>query len=213
MSVPHMSVFRTSRPARFTPTPPPSCATFMQTIARRSTRHWNASAKVGVLKRDIGSSWTWKRAHSRPVVHHDKRFWRCSPRGRHRRGRYGDDRGASSARIERRDFRAACPRQFSWRIYSRRRLRAVAGELGRRKCVHLYRSPDRARDFIPPSIVVAPGDKAARRYLKFSAITLENPNTRTAYFFAFWQFFGKHSAWTALRLFLTVPALQQRDIC
>jgi hypothetical protein len=41
-----------------------------------------------------------------------------------------------------------------------------------------------------PAIGVAVGDKAARRYLEFFAVTIENPNTRQAYFHACRRFFA-----------------------
>ena len=42
---------------------------------------------------------------------------------------------------------------------------------------------------VVPAIVAAAGDKAARRYLEFFAVTIENPNTRQAYFHACRRFF------------------------
>jgi hypothetical protein len=33
-----------------------------------------------------------------------------------------------------------------------------------------------------PAIVAAAGDKAGRRFLEFFAVTIENPNTREAYY-------------------------------
>jgi hypothetical protein len=42
---------------------------------------------------------------------------------------------------------------------------------------------------VVPAIVAATGDKAARRYLEFFAVTIENPNTREAYFRACGRFF------------------------
>jgi hypothetical protein len=44
-------------------------------------------------------------------------------------------------------------------------------------------------DHVVPAIVAATGDKAARRYLEFFAVTIENPNTREAYFRACGRFF------------------------
>ena len=43
---------------------------------------------------------------------------------------------------------------------------------------------------IVPAIVAAAGDKAARRYLEFFAVTIENQNTREAYFRACRRFFA-----------------------
>jgi site-specific recombinase XerD len=40
-----------------------------------------------------------------------------------------------------------------------------------------------------PAIVAAAGDRAARRFLEFFAVTIENPNTREAYFRACRRFF------------------------
>jgi integrase/recombinase XerD len=40
-----------------------------------------------------------------------------------------------------------------------------------------------------PAIVAAAGDNAARRYLEFFAVTIDNPNTRAAYFHACRRFF------------------------
>jgi integrase/recombinase XerD len=42
---------------------------------------------------------------------------------------------------------------------------------------------------VVPAIVAAAGDKAARRYLEFFAVTIENPNTRQAHFHACRRFF------------------------
>ena len=41
-----------------------------------------------------------------------------------------------------------------------------------------------------PAIVAAAGDKAARRFLEFFAVTIDNPNTRAAYFHACRRFFA-----------------------
>src|SRR6202046_5657467 len=41
-----------------------------------------------------------------------------------------------------------------------------------------------------PAIVAAAGDHAARRFLEFFAVTIENPNTREAYYRACRQFFA-----------------------
>jgi hypothetical protein len=46
-----------------------------------------------------------------------------------------------------------------------------------------------------PAIVAAAGDRAARRFLEFFAVTIENPNSREAYFRACRRFF----AWTDAR--------------
>ena len=53
----------------------------------------------------------------------------------------------------------------------------------------------RAPGTVVPAIVAADGDKAMRRYLEFFAVTIDNPNTRTAYFHACRRFF----AWCDLR--------------
>ncbi len=51
----------------------------------------------------------------------------------------------------------------------------------------LTRPADAAR--LVPAIVAAAGDKAARRFLEFFAVTIENPNTRQSYFHACRRFF------------------------
>src|SRR5208337_1348741 len=43
---------------------------------------------------------------------------------------------------------------------------------------------------VVPAIVAAAGDNAARRFLEFFAVTIENPNTRQAYFHACRRFFA-----------------------
>jgi site-specific recombinase XerD len=43
---------------------------------------------------------------------------------------------------------------------------------------------------IVPAIVAAAGNRAARRFLEFFAVTIENPNTRAAYFHACRRFFA-----------------------
>ena len=43
---------------------------------------------------------------------------------------------------------------------------------------------------VVPAIVAAGGDKAARRFLEFFAVTIDNPNTRAAYFHACRRFFA-----------------------
>jgi site-specific recombinase XerD len=43
---------------------------------------------------------------------------------------------------------------------------------------------------VVPTVVAAAGDKAARRFLEFFAVTIENPNTRQAYFHACRRFFA-----------------------
>ena len=48
---------------------------------------------------------------------------------------------------------------------------------------------------VVPAIVAAAGEKAARRYLEFFAVTIENANTREAYYRACRRFF----AWCDLR--------------
>jgi hypothetical protein len=42
---------------------------------------------------------------------------------------------------------------------------------------------------VVPAIVAAAGDGAARRFLEFFAVTIDNPNTRAAYFHACRRFF------------------------
>src|SRR5208282_3450651 len=42
---------------------------------------------------------------------------------------------------------------------------------------------------VVPAIVAAAGDKAARRFLEFFAVTIDNPNTRAAYYHACRRFF------------------------
>jgi len=59
---------------------------------------------------------------------------------------------------------------------------------------------ERPRRFAPgrplvPRVVAAAGDRAARRFLEFFAVTIEDPNTREAYFRACRRFF----AWTDAR--------------
>src|SRR5580658_9818506 len=48
----------------------------------------------------------------------------------------------------------------------------------------------RASGTVVPAIVVAAGDGAARRFLEFFAVTIDNPNTRAAYFRACRRFFA-----------------------
>ena len=43
---------------------------------------------------------------------------------------------------------------------------------------------------VVPAIVAAAGDGAARRFLEFFAVTIDNPNTRAAYFHACRRFFA-----------------------
>src|SRR5271154_3797300 len=43
---------------------------------------------------------------------------------------------------------------------------------------------------VVPAIVAAAGDGAARRFLEFFAVTIDNPNTRAAYFHACGRFFA-----------------------
>jgi hypothetical protein len=43
---------------------------------------------------------------------------------------------------------------------------------------------------VVPAIVAAGGDKAMRRFLEFFAVTIDNPNTRAAYFHACRRFFA-----------------------
>ena len=48
----------------------------------------------------------------------------------------------------------------------------------------------RAGGTVVPAIVAAAGDNAMRRYLEFFAVTIDNPNTRAAYFRACQRFFA-----------------------
>ena len=48
----------------------------------------------------------------------------------------------------------------------------------------------RAGGTVVPAIVAAAGDKATRRFLEFFAVTIDNPNTRDAYFHACRRFFA-----------------------
>src|ERR1700691_4272848 len=43
---------------------------------------------------------------------------------------------------------------------------------------------------VVPAIVAAAGDGAARRFLEFFAVTIDNPNTRAAYFHGRRRFFA-----------------------
>ena len=43
---------------------------------------------------------------------------------------------------------------------------------------------------VVPAIVAAGGDKAMRRFLEFFVVTIDNPNTRAAYFHACRRFFA-----------------------
>jgi site-specific recombinase XerD len=47
-----------------------------------------------------------------------------------------------------------------------------------------------ARNVVVPAIVAGAGARASRRFLEFFAVTIENPNTRAAYFHACRQFFA-----------------------
>ncbi len=47
-----------------------------------------------------------------------------------------------------------------------------------------------AGNAVVPAIVAAGGDKAMRRFLEFFAVTIDNPNTRAAYFHACRRFFA-----------------------
>ena len=48
----------------------------------------------------------------------------------------------------------------------------------------------RRRGTVVPAIVAAAGDGAARRFLEFFAVTIDNPNTRAAYFHDCQRFFA-----------------------
>ena len=43
---------------------------------------------------------------------------------------------------------------------------------------------------VVPAIIAAAGPRASRRFLEFFAVTIENPNTRAAYFHACRRFFA-----------------------
>ena len=43
---------------------------------------------------------------------------------------------------------------------------------------------------VVPAIVAVGGDRAMRRFLEFFAVTIDNPNTRAAYFHACRRFFA-----------------------
>src|SRR5271166_6339975 len=45
-------------------------------------------------------------------------------------------------------------------------------------------------DVLVPAIVASAGPRASRRFLEFFAVTIENPNTRAAYFHACRRFFA-----------------------
>jgi site-specific recombinase XerD len=61
---------------------------------------------------------------------------------------------------------------------------------------------------VVPAIVATAGDKAARRYLEFFAVTIENPNTRAAYFHACRRFF----AWCELRKLDELGAIEPMHV-
>jgi integrase/recombinase XerC len=46
------------------------------------------------------------------------------------------------------------------------------------------------RSAVAPALVVAAADNGARRFLEFFALTIENPDTRAAYFHACRRFFA-----------------------
>ena len=54
----------------------------------------------------------------------------------------------------------------------------------------LLSSARRLPAIVVPAIVAAGGDKAMRRFLEFFAVTIDNPNTRAAYFHACRRFFA-----------------------
>jgi site-specific recombinase XerD len=61
---------------------------------------------------------------------------------------------------------------------------------------------------IVPAIVAAAGDKASRRYVEFFAVTIENPNTRAAYFHASRRFF----AWCDEKVIDEVVAIEPMHV-
>ena len=48
----------------------------------------------------------------------------------------------------------------------------------------------RGGETVVPAIIAAAGENAARRFLEFSAVTIDNKNTRAAYFNARGRFFA-----------------------
>jgi integrase/recombinase XerD len=62
------------------------------------------------------------------------------------------------------------------------------GGLNKAVSLSLVGSSPTGRTIIPV-IVATAGENAARRYLEFFAVTIENPNTRQAYFHACRRFF------------------------
>jgi hypothetical protein len=60
----------------------------------------------------------------------------------------------------------------------------AAADAGTALVVPENRSLAAGGDAVVPAIVASAGPRASRRYLEFFAVTIENPNTRAAYFHA-----------------------------
>ena len=72
-------------------------------------------------------------------------------------------------------------------------MKSIASRINR-ACDSRIRAPlietRRAGGTVVPAIVAAAGDGAARRFLEFFAVTIDNQNTRAAYFHACRRFFA-----------------------
>jgi site-specific recombinase XerD len=66
----------------------------------------------------------------------------------------------------------------------------AAADAGTALIVAENRSVAAGGDRVVPAIVASAGPRASRRYLEFFAVTIENPNTRAAYFHACRRFFA-----------------------
>ena len=64
------------------------------------------------------------------------------------------------------------------------------GEAGTALVVPEHRPLAAGGDVVVPALVAAAGPRASRRFLEFFAVTIENPNTRAAYFHACRRFFA-----------------------
>ena len=64
------------------------------------------------------------------------------------------------------------------------------GDAGNVLVVQESRSLAAGGDVVVPTIVASAGPRASRRFLEFFAVTIENPNTRAAYFHASRRFFA-----------------------
>ncbi len=64
------------------------------------------------------------------------------------------------------------------------------GDAGTALIVPEHRSLAAGGDQVVPAIVASAGPRASRRFLEFFAVTIENPNTRAAYFHACRRFFA-----------------------